>query len=146
MLKINIDHVISFIYIHRFKSFHKAAKKLYITQPSLSSRIKTLEKNLGVKLFNRSTRVIELTEDGETFLPYANQILNSYLKAKMSLSKSSYTLTIGSIISVSMSFLPKMVYDFQQINKHTSIEIITAKTVSITEKLLKGECQIAITE
>ncbi|WP_339251783.1 LysR family transcriptional regulator [Sporosarcina sp. FSL W8-0480] len=142
----NIDHIMSFIYINRFKNFHKAAKTLYISQPSLTSRIKTLEKELGVRLFNRNTKKVELTEDGEIFLPYANQIFNSYLKAKVSLSKSNSSLTIGSIISVSMSILPKVVFDFQQINSHTTIEIITAKTVTMIDKLLRGDCQIAITE
>lgn len=142
----NIDHIESFIYVNRFKNFHKAAKKLYITQPSLTSRIKTLEKDLGVQLFHRDKKSVELTEDGEIFLPYATEMFNSYLKAKTHLSKNINPLTIGSIISVSMSILPNVVYDFQKNNSHILIEVITAKTSTMIDKLLNGECQIAITE
>src|SRR5699024_4745663 len=144
-LYMNIRHVISFIYVCRFKSFNKAAEKLFITQPSLSSRIKSLEKELDVKLLNRNNRYVEITTEGEIFLPYAKQIFNSYLKAKASLSNSDGLLTVGSIISVSMSILPKVIFEFQQ-NYNISIEVVTAKTSTIIDKLLKRECEIAITE
>lgn len=142
----NIANIISFIYIQRLKNFNKAAKKLYITQPSLTSRIKTLEKELGVRLFNRDNKHVELSEEGHIFLPYAIDIYNSYLKAKTSLQKSTSTITVGSIISVSTSILPNAVYQFQNRNHHLSFEIITAKTTTIIKKLLENECQIAITE
>lgn len=142
----NIDHVESFIYVNRFKNFHKAAKKLYIAQPSLTSRIKALEKDLGVQLFNRDKKSVELTEDGEIFLPFATQIFKSYLEAKNRLSKNTSSFTIGSIISVSMSLLPSVVFEFQKNNNHISIDIITGKTATMIDKLLSGDCQIAITE
>lgn len=142
----NIDHVISFIYIDRLKNFHKAARKLYITQPSLTSRIKALEKELGVLLFIRSHKTVELTKEGEVFLPYAHQIFNSYLKAKMSLQKNTSSITVGSIISVSTTILPSAVYHFQKNNSHLSIEIITAKTSTMIDKLLNQDCDIIITE
>lgn len=142
----NIANIVSFIYIQRMKNFNKAAKKLYITQPSLTSRIKTLEKDLGVRLFNRDNKHVELTEEGHIFLPYAIEIYNNYLKAKASLQKSTSTITVGSIISVSTSILPNAVYQFQKQNHYLSFEIITAKTTTILKSLLNNDCQIAITE
>jgi DNA-binding transcriptional LysR family regulator len=142
----NIENVISFIYVYRLSNFHKAAEVLYITQPSLTSRIKTLEKDLGVPLFIRKRKGVELTEEGKTFLPYAMQISEIYLKAKNSLKPTDEKITIGSIISASTSILPNAVHQFQIRNPHLSVNVITAKTKTILERLLHDECQIAITE
>ena len=59
-------------------SMNEAAHKLYITQPSLSSMIKELEKELGIVLFSRSNRGISITQEGEEFLGYARQIIEQY--------------------------------------------------------------------
>jgi DNA-binding transcriptional LysR family regulator len=143
----NIENVISFIYVYRLSNFHKAAEVLYITQPSLTSRIKSLEKDLGSSLFIRKRKGVELTEKGKTFLPYALQMFDIYLKAKNSLQEQADdNITIGSIISASTSILPNAVYQFQLRNPHLSVKVITAKTKTILERLLNKECQIAVTE
>ena len=59
-------------------SMNEAAHQLFITQPSLSSTIKELEKELGIPLFLRSNRGISITRDGEEFLGYARQIIAQY--------------------------------------------------------------------
>ncbi|MCQ2506178.1 MAG: LysR family transcriptional regulator [Lachnospiraceae bacterium] len=56
-------------------SINKAAEKLYIDQPNLSRAIKDLEYSLGVAIFERSSRGMKLTPEGERFLEYANKIL-----------------------------------------------------------------------
>ena len=59
-------------------SMNEAAKRLYITQPSLSAAIKELEKEIGIEIFLRSNRGIVTTADGEEFLGYARQIVEQY--------------------------------------------------------------------
>ena len=59
-------------------SFNKAAERLYIAQPSLTSSIKELEKELGVKLFNRGGRGATITAEGANFLPYARSVIMQY--------------------------------------------------------------------
>ena len=56
-------------------SMNEAAHRLFITQPSLSSTIKDLEKELGLTLFIRSNRGISITQEGEEFLGYARQLM-----------------------------------------------------------------------
>lgn len=64
--------------IAEIKSFNKAAEQLYVSQPSLTSAIKELEKELGILLFYRSGRGVTLTNDGAEFLLYARQIYTQY--------------------------------------------------------------------
>jgi len=56
-------------------SITEAAKQLFITQPSLSTAVKELEKELGIEIFYRTTRGISLTNDGTEFLSYARQVI-----------------------------------------------------------------------
>jgi len=59
-------------------SFNRAAERLYISQPSLTSAIKELEKELGLILFNRSGKGATLTAEGVNFLPYARSVIMQY--------------------------------------------------------------------
>ena len=58
-------------------SFNKAAEQLYVSQPSLTSAVKELERELGITLFYRSGRGVTLTGDGTEFLLYAKQLYGS---------------------------------------------------------------------
>lgn len=62
--------------VYKEKSFSKAAKNLYISQPSLSSRIKKIEEHLGFPIFDRSTSPLSLTEYGEVYIKAAEKIFD----------------------------------------------------------------------
>lgn len=59
-------------------SMNEAAKKLFISQPSLSATVKELEQEIGINLFVRSNRGIVITPEGEEFLGYARQVAEQY--------------------------------------------------------------------
>ncbi len=67
------------ITIAEIGSMNRAAEKLYVSQPSLTSAVKELERELGITLFNRTGRGITLTAEGADFLPYARQVYIQYL-------------------------------------------------------------------
>ena len=56
-------------------TINAAAKQLFISQPTLSSAVKELEAELGISLFNRTSKGVEPTADGEEFLSYARQVV-----------------------------------------------------------------------
>ena len=66
------------ITIAETKSINKAAEQLYVSQPSLTSAVQELEKELGITLFYRSGRGVTLTNDGAEFLQYARQLYSQY--------------------------------------------------------------------
>jgi DNA-binding transcriptional LysR family regulator len=59
-------------------SMNKAAEQLYVSQPSLTSSIQELEKEIGIKIFNRSGRGVTLTNDGSEFVSYARQVVGQF--------------------------------------------------------------------
>ena len=59
-------------------SLNKAAEVLFVSQPSLTSAVRELEKELGITLLNRGGRGVTLTNDGMEFLQYARQVVAQY--------------------------------------------------------------------
>ena len=59
-------------------SLNKAAETLFIAQPSLTSAVRELEKEIGIQIFNRSGRGVTLTNDGMEFILYARQVYSQY--------------------------------------------------------------------
>ena len=76
-----LRHLKYFQIVANERSFTKAAEKLNMSQPPLSRQIKDLENELGVKLFIRKYKNLELTEQGELFLDYANRIIDLSLES-----------------------------------------------------------------
>lgn len=70
-LSLTLDELVAFLALHRTGSFTRAARTVHISQPGLSARIDRLERALGQRLVDRSTRPVRLTPAGEFLLPYA---------------------------------------------------------------------------
>ncbi len=71
-----------FVTVAEYLNFSKASQALRITQPAVSHQIHTLEEELGVKLFNRTSKSVSLTQEGILFLPDAHLILKTAYSAK----------------------------------------------------------------
>ncbi len=95
----------TFIEIAKHKSFSKAAKELFLTQPTITTHIQNLEKDLGTILINRNNKNISLTEPGEILYSHALEILNSRKKALFSLKE--YEGKIEGIIDITSSSIPE---------------------------------------
>lgn len=97
-------------------SFNKAAEKLYVSQPSLTSTIHDLENDLGIQIFNRSGRGVTLTNDGQEFISNAKQVYlsflnlsqkygeNSQIKKKFGVSTQHYSFAVKSFVEMVKSF------------------------------------------
>src|SRR5438552_18786755 len=72
----NLGHLEAYYWVARLGSFHGAARKLGLTQPAISSRIRELEQSLGFQLFQRSTRAVSCTDQGTAIFEYVERILS----------------------------------------------------------------------
>ncbi len=104
------------ITVSEMGSLNKASEVLYIAQPSLSSAIKELEKELGIVIFHRSGRGVSLTNDGAEFISHARQLYHQYetllgkygkngtLKKKFGISTQHYSFAVKSFVELVKKF------------------------------------------
>src|SRR5712691_2102191 len=74
---LDLGQIEAFVQVAQHRSFSKAADALFLTQPSVTARIQSLERDLGETLFERNGRGVRLTETGTTFLPFARRSLKA---------------------------------------------------------------------
>lgn len=106
-----------FLSVARFLNFSKAAEEIKMSQPAVTHQIKTLEQELGVKLFKRTSRTVRLTREGFLFLHDAEQVLRITERAKQNLSarKESVLLSIGCHNMAEAGLLPPVL---KKMNAH----------------------------
>lgn len=130
------------------KSFSKAAKKLFISQPSLSQYVSNLETELGIKIFDRNKYPITLTSSGEVFIKNIKEMLN--LKGKMLREINNYSIKNLNSLKIGISpfrspyILPLILPEIKKFYPNIKL-IIIEKTAKELEKLLeKEEIDIAL--
>ena len=135
----------AFVNVVRYKSFSKAADATFFTQPTISTHIRNLEKELGVKLLDRKSRVVEMTPQGSKFYKYAVEMINARAQAFDALNDNSEN--IGGILEIqtssipSVTFLPSLLSGFRLthpgIQYYVSVSDTQAVIDNITER--RGE-------
>lgn len=126
-----------------------AAQELHISQPSLSYSISELEKELGVKLFVKEKRNIQLTEYGQRFLPYVNQALQALDNGKAAILEMTgdqqQTLSLGYFHSIAASLIPSIIESFYQkeANRKIHFQFIEDGTFELYTKVRKGDLELA---
>lgn len=128
--------------VYKTRSFSKAAKNLFISQPSLSATIKRIEQKIGYPIFDRSTKPLGVTEFGEQYIHSVEQILgiekdfenyiNDYGELK------SGKLTLGGTNLFSSFVLPPLISKFGQMYPNIKVELIEESTSKLIEFLQNG--------
>jgi len=131
----------SFIEVYRSKHFGRAANNLFISQSAVSARIKQLEDELGTRLFTRDRNNIELTTAGKKFLIYAENILNTWNRAKQKISipeNADTLLSIAALPSIWDIFLEDWLGEIHSNNASIALQADVMRADSITRNLLDG--------
>ena len=98
----------AFVNVVRYKSFSKAADATFFTQPTISTHIRNLEKELGVKLLDRKSRTVEMTPQGSKFYKYAVEMINARAQAFDALNDTS--ADVGGILEIQTSSIPAVTF------------------------------------
>lgn len=138
----------TFVTIAENKHFGTAAKKLQISQPSLSQALVALEQGLGIQLIERSTRKVIVTSAGEKLLPYAKSTLeaaDSFLShARGAHGTLSGPLTIGIIPTVAPYILPDLLNEIREHYNDLEPRFVEEQTSHLLQKLRDGQLDLAI--
>ena len=119
-------------------NFTEAARTLYISQSTLSQQIKQLEQELGVSLFNRVGKHVEITENGMAFLPFARKTLQDVESGKQIIKdiQGLHTGVLKIGVTYSMNFLLKdTLLKFSKKYPDINVEVVFATTEELLEKL-----------
>ena len=135
----------AYVNVVRYKSFSKAADASFFTQPTISTHIQNLEKELGVKLLDRKSRSVEMTIQGEKFYKYAIEMINARAQAVDAI-KSSYdsiegVLEIQSSSIPGVTFLPQLLSEFKSLHESVQFYVSVSDTQTVVDNILdrRGE-------
>lgn len=136
----------AFVAVSEFKSFSKAAQHLYLTQPTISSHIKALEKELDITLIRRTTKSFVLTEQGQQFFPYAQRMLALKKTAleKIQTERRQYLHLAASTIP-SGYLLPQVLAAYQQEYPETYFHISQTDSFGVENQVIDGTVDLGLT-
>lgn len=138
----------AFLALARSLNYANAAEELCLSQSALSISIKTLEEELGGKLFKRNTRRVEITAEGLSLIPYAKKLLANWeemekdVKQRFKLNRG--TLNIASMPFATHAVLPEVIHKFSQRHPNISFSIHDVPNEKIIEKVQEGIFEIGI--
>jgi DNA-binding transcriptional LysR family regulator len=145
---INLEWYRIFLLTARYRNLTKAAQELHITQPSVSYAIKQLEEALGLKLFHRLSKGVELTEEGQALLEYVEQSFSILVSAQKHLQNlkqlSAGEIRIGASDSLIKHLILPQLNSFHREYPGIRIRLSHGKTPEITQRLKEGEIDCAV--
>lgn len=141
-----IRQVRCFLAVAELRHFGHAAEQLHIVQPAVSQQIRRLERELGADLFHRTTRTVELTPAGETFLGHAQRILDAVddaTQAIRQLGTSRSTLRVGTSSGLG-DLLQQSLDEIARHSRDLTIELIRVPEQQRLRQLVQGKLSAAI--
>lgn len=132
----------SFLEVVKHKSFSKAAKELYLTQPTISNNIQSLEKELNTRLLDRKSKSISLTDSGRTFYTYAQELINTRDMAKSKIREDSNKIEgeiqINSSSIPQQYILPYIIKDFLEKYPKVNFSVNNKNSKDIVDDIFGG--------
>lgn len=147
-LNFDLNDLQAFRAIVEHGSFRKAAEAIRITQPALSRRIEKLESALNVKLFERTTRRVSLTNIGRAFLPQAERVLDEVDIALMTIGDNRSTrmasVTIACVPSTAYYFMPTVISAFHREYPNIRVKVLDASANEVNTAVASGEADFGL--
>ncbi len=136
----------AFVNVVRYKSFSKAADATFFTQPTISTHIRNLEKELGVKLLDRKSRIVEMTPQGAKFYKYAVEMINARSQAFDALNADQDNvegiLEIQTSSIPGVTFLPSLLSDFKREHNGIQYYVSMSDTQTVLDNIIERRGEI----
>ena len=147
-MKYPIDGLVAFVQIAELGSFIKASEKLCLTQTALTRRIQRLESCLGLKLLDRTTRVVSLSAVGRSFLPEAKRLLDEFDRSFERLRRQSKDsvgdVTMTSPPSLMFGRLPKILAEYSALFPSNRVQILDRNSTQAVDAVLKRHADFGL--
>jgi DNA-binding transcriptional LysR family regulator len=145
---VDFNQLRTFLEVSRNKSFSKAADKLHLTQPSISAQVRSLEKSLGHRLFERGGGKVTLTAAGRVFEPYVEDCLSRHNHIKLVLDDLSRSprgsLTVSANDSTALYVLPHLFSRFKKQHPRVALTVNRTERVRTVELVLNREVDFGV--
>ena len=143
---IDLSRLEAFVEVAELRSFSRAAERMSLTQPTVSTRIGQLEAQLGVALFERLGRRVALTDAGRALLPHAQRTLQAALDAADAVhalrAGGGGSLVIGAAPTVGTYVLPALLQRFAAAQPNVAITVRTGHSEEVSRMVLDDEVQL----
>ena len=137
-----------FVKVAELRSFSKAAEALYLTQPTVSEHIRTLEDDVGVRLLDRLGRGAAVTKAGELLLGYAKRMLALQREARQAMDsfqgKMSGELLVGASTIPGEYILPALIGRFKEKYPEISITLLIGDSQAVMDWVLEGRAELGV--
>ncbi|MCP4386895.1 MAG: LysR family transcriptional regulator [Gammaproteobacteria bacterium] len=147
-MSLTLRHVRAFVEVAHQGSFRRAAEKLFVSQPALTITINQLEELVGIRLFMRTTRQVNLTTDGEDFLPIAERLVVDFERAisdlKASAERRGGKVSIAVLPSLTINLLPELLARFKGANPEIRIILRDDNARGVQRQVLNNESDFGV--
>ncbi len=147
-MNLTIRQFRAFLAVADLRSFTAASKYLCITQGAVSGLINEMESQMEVSLFDRTSRVVKLSPDGEKFLPAAMRVVEEFQRAEnyardLKEIKKSLVRVVGAPL-IACAFLPQIIHAFKRQHPHTHVQLIDKPMSQLQKSIMLGEADFGI--
>ena len=145
----NLKQLEAFVQVAEGGSFSKAAKELFLTQPTISAHIASLEKELSVRLFVRNTKEVSLSDDGKDLYRYARQMVDLEKKIEERFGTKGgaekQCITIAASTIPAQYLLPKILIRFSEKYPGEQIKIMETDSSQVVTRIVENMVDIGFT-
>ena len=143
-----LSEVETFVIVAREGSVSRAAQRLFLTQPALTARLQSLERDVGASLFMRTSRGMRLSEAGHAFLPYAVRALQTLADGRSQVDAlergGGGQLALGAAPAVSTYVLPLVLKRFAATHPRIAVSVRTGHSEEILAQVLAEQVDVGL--
>ena len=144
----DIQNIRAFLVVHQTGSFSRAAENLFITQPAVSKRVAALENALGVSLFDRIGKTVQLTEAGAALVPGYQRIIDEISESQRIISNlrstTSGLLSLATSHHIGLHRLPPVLRQYARRYPEVELQLQFMDSEQACDQVLRGEIELAI--
>lgn len=144
------ERLLAFQEVAKTNNISLSARKLHISQPSVTLQIKSLEKEYGAKFFDRSNKGVSLTKEGKVFSRYVQSVLDILTSAKEEIEalakNQKKVICLGATLTIGEYILPRLIAFLYGIHPDVEFKVKIANTESISQDILEKKMHIGLIE